>query len=367
MPSKYNLEKLSVVFLTKYGRNGASSRYRYLQYLPKLETAGINCAVCSLLEDSYLQKRYERGYGSMRDFVGAFCRRLGTLLQAHRYHLLWIEYELFPYCPAIFETILARFGISYVVDYDDAIFHQYDRHKNWFVRRMLGEKISRVMRNATLVIAGNEYLADYARKAGSKQVEIIPTVVDITRYPLKTTVESSMFTIGWIGSPSTSKYLKEIAPALAEICRNGQAQVTLIGSGQIDLPGVPVTILPWSETTEVENLQRFDVGIMPLSDSPWERGKCGFKLIQYMACGLPVIASPVGVNSQIVEEGVNGFLATTTQEWVRAFNMLRDSYHLRKQMGQEGRKKVESQYCLEVTAPKLVSLLYQLCQDKNEP
>lgn len=362
-----NKPNFSIIFLTKYSQTGASSRYRSLQYIPTLEAAGIDCKVCSLLDDLYLQKRYDRGYGSIGDIVSAFWRRLGALLKVNRYHFLWVEYELFPYCPAFFEKILAGLGIPYIVDYDDAIFHQYDRHHLWWIRQILSQKISEVMKNASLVIVGNEYLADYARKAGASHVEIVPTVVDLTRYPLRVPVKSSIFTIGWIGSPSTGKYLQEIAPALAEICRNGQAQVTLIGSGQIELPGVPVTILLWSETNEVINLQRFDVGIMPLLDRDWERGKCGLKLIQYMACGLPVLASPVGVNSQIVKEGVNGFLATTTQEWVKALNILRNFPDLRKKMGNAGRQTVESEYCLAVTAPKLVSLLYRLYSDKYEP
>jgi glycosyltransferase involved in cell wall biosynthesis len=146
---------------------------------------------------------------------------------------------------------------------------------------------------------------------------------------------------------------------LAEFCKNRRARVCLIGSGPINLPGVPVELIDWREDTEIEDIRRFDVGIMPLPDEPWARGKCGFKLIQYMACGLPVVASPVGVNSEIVQDNVSGFLATSTSEWVDALNVLLDSVETRRKMGAAGRQRVQEKYCLTVTAPKLVEVLEQ--------
>jgi len=215
-----------------------------------------------------------------------------------------------------------------------------------------------VMLHAEVVIAGNAYLAAYAHDAGAKRVEIIPTVIDLKRYPVVSTEKrDKVITIGWIGSPSTAKYLQEITPALVEVCAEGKAKVRLIGSGLVDLPDVDAEVLTWNEDTEADLMHSFDIGIMPLPDEPWARGKCGFKLIQYMACGLPVIASPVGVNCEIVEHGVNGFLASTKNEWIQALLMLRGNSELRWTMGAAGRRKVEEQYCLQVTAPKLVSLL----------
>lgn len=349
----------NVLLLTKYARNGASSRYRSFQYLPWLEQAGIHCQAMPLFDEVYLVHRYASGRGEMGDILRAFVRRLAALARARRFDLVVIEYELLPYFPALLERWLRWLGVPYVVDYDDALFHQYDQHKNGWVRRLLGDKIAHVMRGAHLVTAGNAYLADYARRAGAKRVEIIPTVIDLERYPraLATQPPNSIFTIGWIGSPATAKYLQAIAPALAEVCADGKGRVRLIGSGPVDLPGVPVEVLQWDEATEVNTMQQFDVGIMPLPDEPWERGKCGFKLIQYMACGLPVVASPVGVNCEIVEPGVNGFLAGTTVEWAQALRTLLDDAGLRQRMGQAGRLKVEEGYSLQVTGPRLAELI----------
>lgn len=347
-----------VIFFTKYTRTGPSSRYRNFQYLPALQAAEIKYTVSPLFDDAYLAHKYTKGRAPLWHVFWAFIRRLFSTLTVPRGAMVVVEYEMLPFFPAFLEHWLAWRGCHVVADYDDALFHQYDQHPNRWVRLLLGGKIARVMRLADAVVAGNEYLASYARRAGARRVVVIPTVVDLVRYSdTPPVLDSTLFTVGWIGSPSTARYLRDIAPALAEVCKEGRAQVRLIGSGPIDLPGVPVEVLSWSEDSEVDEMCHFDVGIMPLPDEPWARGKCGFKLIQYMACGLPVVASPVGVNSEIVENGGNGFLASTTYEWVSALRKLAVDRDLRIKMGLTGRKKVEEQYCLQVTAPKLVALL----------
>ena len=361
-----NVDRPNVLLLTKYARNGASSRYRSFQYLPYLEEAAFDCTVSPLFDESYLEHKYRAGRARLGDVVSAFLRRLRALLGAGKDDLVMIEYEVFPYLPALAERWLNWRGIPYVVDYDDALFHQYDHNARAWIRGLLGNKIARVMKGARLVTAGNNYLADYARRAGAEQVEIIPTVIDLERYPKsENRPENEVFTIGWIGSPSTAKYVEQIAPALAAVCVDGKARVRLIGSGEVDLPGVPYEVLPWLEADEVSQLQQLDVGIMPLPDSPWEQGKCGFKLIQYMACGLPVVASPVGVNAEIVEEGKSGYLATTHVEWVAALNRLLDTREHSVAMGATGREKIESCYSLQVTAPRLVQILRDLLQSER--
>lgn len=352
--------KLSILYLTKYDRMGASSRYRSLQYLPLLRAHGIDCVTSPLFDDAYLCRRYQQGKGSAGDLCKALWRRLAVLASVRRYDVLFIEKELVPYFPAWLEKLLSLWGVPFVADYDDALFHQYDQSRNPAVRSVLAGKIASVMRHSRLVTAGNSYLARYATLSGARRVEVIPTVLDLERYPQPVPAGNACFTIGWIGSPSTSAYLGEIAVPLAEICRGGRARVVLIGADRCDLPGVPVEILPWSAESEAADLASCDVGIMPLPDTPWTRGKCGLKLIQYMACGLPVVASPVGVNSEIVDHGVNGFLAREDREWVRTLTLLRDDGDLRLAMGRAGREKVERAYSLEVVAPKVVKILKEV-------
>ena len=347
---------MRILLLCRYGKLGASSRYRSYQYLPLLQKNGIEVTSIPLLDDAYLQAKYNHQPTSPLKIAGAYTKRLISLLQAKNYDLVWIEYELFPSLPAWFEIILSQ-KVPYIVDYDDAMFHRYDRHPNPIIKKLLGNKIDQVMASAALVTVGNTYLAQRAIESGAKRVEILPTVIDLDRYPPPPTYSERALTIGWIGSPTTTKHLQTIESPLQTISQKQDIQIVAIGANQIEMPGVNLKIVPWQDSTEVQELQQLDIGVMPLLDEPWNKGKCGFKLIQYMAAGVSCIASPVGVNTEIIEHGVNGFLASTPAEWISAFQTLIDNPDLRQQMGIAGRKKVEQEYCLQVTAPKLAKLL----------
>ena len=349
---------MRVLLLTRYGRLGASSRLRAYQYLPYLQSHGFYVTQAPLLGDYYqedLNTGHPRRWGRI---TAAYILRLSWLARSLAFDLVWIEYELFPWFPAFAEQLLASARIPFLVDYDDAVYHRYDLHSNALVRALLGKKIDVVMRRARTVTVGNEYLAERARAVGARCVEYLPTVVDLDRYPPPPRRHgSSVFTVGWIGSPSTVKYLSLIAPALASFCRDCNARLVVVGARDASLEGVPMEFRPWSEATEVRDILDFDVGIMPLPDDPWERGKSGYKLIQYMACSRPVIASPVGVNRQIVDDGLNGFVATTLEDWRSALDTLRRAPELGTQLGVAGRQKVETMYNTRVIAPRLASIL----------
>ncbi len=337
---------MRILILTKYGRLAASSRYRFLQFLPALEKDGIHSDVSPLLSDEYLEQKFRTGRVNIRFALEALFRRVKVLIQSARYDAVLLYSEAYPYAPGLLVWLLRRRGIPYIYDYDDAVFHTYDHHELWPVRFFLGNKIRKIIAGAFCVFAGNRYLAEYAREAGGV-VEIVPTVVDLRRYASTKVhrIEPDELTIGWIGSPSTAQYLELIQKPLAEFCRKRRARVVLVGSGPIELRDVPLEMRDWSEETEVEDLLEFDVGIMPLPDSGWARGKCGFKLIQYMACGLPVIASPVGANLDIVTDGVEGLLAGTSEQWLNSLERLAASSELRESMGAAGRARVERSFC----------------------
>ncbi len=345
---------MKILLLSRYGPLGSSSRLRFYQYLPFLEEHGLQLTVSPLLEDEYVHRLYTGQRQPAIFLARAYAHRLTALLRAKRFDLIWLEKEFLPWLPALAPQLLRT---PYVVDYDDAIFHRYDRHPSRLVRALLGRKIDQTMRRAALVIAGNEYLAARARLAGAPRVEILPTVIDTKRYGITPPDEPGSFRIGWVGAPVTAAYLKLIEPALETLLRQPGTSLTLLGAAHPLAARLPVETRPWSEAGEVPEIQRFDVGIMPLPDEPFERGKCGYKLIQYMGCGLPVVASPVGVNAQIVEPGVNGFLADTQTEWVRALETLRADPALRQKLGAAGRAKVERDYSLAVAAPKLREML----------
>jgi len=352
---------MKILLLTRYGRLGASSRIRSYQYIPYLKNFDIEVTKEPLFDNQYIKRLYFDGHRFSLNIMKNYLHRLKVLMKSNQYDLIWIEKELFPWLPNWGELILSDIGIPYVVDYDDAIYHRYDAHNNFLIRCLLKNKIFNIMRHGACVIVGNEYLAEYAKRAGAKRIEIIPSVVDLNLYSLSSIskkTNNDYFTIGWIGSPITSRYLKIIEPALTKICKDGTTKLVIIGANRIKINVMPVEIRQWIEDKEVEEIQNFDVGIMPLPDDLWEKGKCGYKLVQYMACAKPVVASPVGINRTLVSHGIDGFLASNTNDWVYALKNLRDNKKLRKRLGQAGRRKVENKYCLQVTVSKLIEILF---------
>lgn len=351
---------MKVLAYTKYSRLGASSRLRTFQYLPLLEREGINVSVQSLFDEDYLNLLYKHQKHSKINVIKCYFKRLISLFFVRRYDLIWVEKELFPYFPAVFERMLNRFGVKYIVDYDDAIFHNYDHSKRKVIRVLLSRKIDNVMKSSTCVIAGNDYIASRAFSAGARNIEKIPTVVDHRRYDSFTEDIDKELTVGWIGSPSTQKYLFEIAPALLSVYNNKRFKLLLVGANsevKQHMDGLEVEVVSWSEESEVSLIQRMDVGLMPLKDGPWEKGKCGYKLIQYMASGVSIIASPVGVNESIVNNSNAGFLATNNEEWAAALMELLDNEDTNRLCGVAGKKAVESIYSLESQIIKLAKII----------
>ena len=336
---------------------GASSRVRYYQYLPYLREQGLEVSVEPFLTDAYLSALYA-GRSRVKEVFLGYVRRLRALISTHRFNLLVVEKEIFPFFPAWFEQALDLLGVPYVVDYDDAWFHRYEMHEKAPVRWMLGRKIDKVMQHG-VVIAGNSYLAERALKSGARRVEVIPTVVDTDRYQLRSAVRSQRnLVVGWIGTPQTSHYLRPLLPVFEALRSEISVRFIAVGANPDDFVNTPVEAQEWTEDSEVAAIQKFDIGIMPLEDSPWERGKCGYKLIQYMACGVPVIASPVGVNNEIVVNEVNGLLPKTIDDWEKSLRKLlfQDEAN-RRTMGRAGRERVERWYSLDVQAPRFLSVL----------
>ncbi len=350
---------MKILILSRYSYLGSSSRYRIFQYLSYFRENGWEITLHSLLNDNYIHHLYRKDSLPFGDIIKSYFHRINLLLNKNKYDLIWLQQEAFPWVPSFIETFLLKSKTPIVVDHDDAFFHRYDLHKSASVRKILGDKIDKTMRISNLVIVGNSYLAERAAKNNCKNIRIIPTVIDIAKYDIKEkkNVSEEKFIVGWLGSPPNALYIKNIEESLEQFCNSYNGKLHLVGAGKTFLTKIPYENIEWKEETEVEEIKKFDVGIMPLIDSPWERGKCGFKLIQYMACGLPVIASPVGVNQELVTDGVNGFLAETSDDWLKYLKILKDNPDLRKEMGLNGRKLVEDKFTLQVNAPILEQIL----------
>lgn len=355
---------MKILVLSKYSRSGASSRLRIEQYLPYFQTHGHDVTIQCLFGESYLSRLYLKGGRSFFEVARSYLERFFFLIGIYKYDVVFIEKEIFPYLPAVIERLIGLAGVPYVVDYDDAVFHNYDLSSNWFFRKVLGRKIDIVMRNARCVTAGNAYLASRAVTAGAPEVRIIPTVVDASRYHARDSTSAALV-IGWIGSPSTQKYVVGIKRALINVCSRYSCKLMLVGATKDvleDLSELNVEVVSWSENTEADLIRVMDVGIMPLNDGPWENGKCGYKLIQYMASAVPVVASPIGVNVEIVEGSRCGLLAGSEVDWEEALSQLLKTPELRHELGRAGRQAVDKTYSLQVQAPILTEILVKSAQ-----
>jgi glycosyltransferase involved in cell wall biosynthesis len=331
-----------------------------LQFSDALSSLGIRCRFLALLSDNYLATTYE-GESAYREVASCYAKRLSRLTDIDDEELVWIEKELLPLVPAAIELRLLR-GRRFVVDFDDAIFHNYDLSQSALVRRMLGRKIDTLMAAAQLVTVGNRYLEERALRAGAKRVERLPSVVDLNRYPDSPPRQrlgrgAEPLRLVWVGSPSTARYLEALRRPVESLAARMQLELHVIGATAPAWHRVAVRAVPWSLEGEAGAIAACDVGVMPLIDTPWERGKCGYKLIKYMSCGLPVVASPVGANVEIVSDGVDGFLASTDEQWQDSLARLGEDAALRFAMGKRGRGKVEAYYSVQAIAPRFAALL----------
>jgi glycosyltransferase involved in cell wall biosynthesis len=333
-----------------------------MQYGPYLQAAGFEVELMSFFEPDYLPSIYA-DRKPMSTIWRSYSRRVQDLLRSKgRADLILLEKEALPWVPSILEERLMPSDIPVVTDFDDAVFHRYDMHQLKPVRTLLGRKFAHVMKNSACVFTGNAYLANYAQNAGATEIEIVPTVIDLEQYRVKAdTVNGAELVIGWIGTPSTwRECVDPFLPLFRGVAQTHGARIDAVGARMSSGEEVGVHFLPWSEECEIDRINAMDIGVMPLPDTPWMRGKCGYKLIQYMACGLPVVASPVGVNVEIVEHGVNGFLAETPDDWSRALKALMCNPELRRQMGAAGRMRVVERYSLQVYGPHVASRLKEI-------
>jgi glycosyltransferase involved in cell wall biosynthesis len=325
---------LKVGFLPLFQIQYASSRYRVFQFLEPLAQRGFEC---TLIEAPQRNWRKRLTY---------FSRLLHL---ARSQDVLYIQKRIFP--EAVLKLV-RRMNSHIIYDLDDAV----------YLRPELQPQLNAILRAATIVVAGNEYLAAYARKF-NERVVIIPSVVDTDLYLPPSGVRhpgDDRVIIGWIGSDPNRGDLAPMKPVfdwLGERFGDGVALRT-VGRRPLEMDTkLNLEHAPWSLETSREELQKFDIGIMPLEDTDWNRGKCGFKLIQYLAVGAAAVASPVGVNPEIVRDGETGYLARETEEWKARLTSLIEDGALRLGMGRSGRVRVERCYSLRAILPSLIDVL----------
>jgi glycosyltransferase involved in cell wall biosynthesis len=332
-------------------------RFRIEQWEPVLRGEGIRITFSPFADHALgeLLKRPGALAAKARGVVSALVRRLREARGAQGFDLVYVFREGALLGPALAERLLAKSGVPFVFDFDDSVWVRYVSQANpsfsWL--RFPG-KTATLCRRARHVLAGNTFLADYARRYNPR-VSVVPTTIDTERYSPAARRPGRVPVIGWTGSYSTARYLAPLRGVLQRLRRRHEFRVVVVGAPGFELPGVELELRPWRSATEVEDLADIDIGIMPLDDTEWERGKCGLKALQYMAMGIAAVVSPVGVNAEIVGNGESGLLAASAEEWERALERLLADPELRGRLGQAGRRVVETGYACRVHAPRVAA------------
>lgn len=346
---------VNVLALTRYDRLGASSRVRFLQYVPHLERRGLKISVQPLLPRDYLTRLYAGGSRSPATLAAAFINRLWALMFQGDTDVIWLQREVLPYLPFGLEKVLLS-NKPVIVDFDDAHHLYYKNSRSRLVQSLLQDKTKSLMRYAQTVVVGNPTLAGFAQAAGAQNVIEIPSAVDVGKFK-REGFQDERFTIGWIGTPVTAQHsLPMLCGALQRVQAETGARCLLMGAGDVDLPGVETDRLPWSEAGEVEFFSQVSVGVCPLEDTEWNRGKSGYKIMQYMAAGVPSLVSPVGIATTLVTNGVTGFQCQTEEDWYERVMQLSKEGALRTKMGRSARTEAIEKYDTVVAADKIYTI-----------
>ena len=314
-----------VLALSWYHSDGASSRVRMMQYAPPLAKLGIKLDVEPLLPADYVQSLYGTGRRSVASVAAACVGRIWTLLTQRSADIIWVQREVAPFAPYLLERGLLA-GRKVVVDFDDAHHLYYKRSSSRVVRSLWGNKIERLMAMADAVTVGSPAMADVARLAGARAIQVVPSAVDVARYRAELDLRPlpKRFTVGWIGSPMTAEEsLPMVRGPLKRFLAETGAECFLIGVKPDQFQDVPAVRMDWTEAGEIGALSKISVGLCPLPDTEWHRGKSGYKIIQYMAAGRPTLASPVGIAAELVQPGNTGFHCRSESDW---YERLMDLY-----------------------------------------
>jgi glycosyltransferase involved in cell wall biosynthesis len=350
-------KKLRILGLSLFGRKGASSRYRLYQYIPLLEKKGIEVKVFPLINDSAYDvfMGVKKVHPVLKPFhriflvVTAMIKRFFHILKAGSFDAVYIQKDVLP---SFYLFILKKLNKNIIFDLDDAIYENHATVKpslfslDYLFFRLRKNNLNKILLSAKAVTVTVAYLAEYVKKY-NKNVHIITGPIDCSAYIFVPKKNNDKAVVGWIGSPVTAKYVRDILPAFAELLKKyPDIEFHIVGSKPYEAGGINIKFFDWSEESEIGLLSQFDIGIMPLTDDKWSKGKGGLKILQYFAMGIPVVCSPVGINEELVKDGINGYHAKNMIEWTEKLGNLIKDPALRKKFGIAGRKTVVEKFDL---------------------
>ncbi len=340
--------KPKVLFMAPYPYDKApSQRFRFEQYLADLKQT-IDWDFAPFLSLKTWNILYLEGHLFAKAFgiLSGFWRRFLLLFSVFKYDFIFLHREASPVGPPVFEFILSKILRKKIIyDFDDAIWLANTSEQNKiaaFVK--YHSKVASICRWAHKVTVGNSFLGNYAKQQ-NQQVVFLPTTIDLDYHKNQTTKKTNPIpVIGWTGTHSTVQYLKAVIPVLEKLASEISFEFILISNQDADFEIPNKRFIKWQKETEIEDLSKIDIGIMPLEDNDWSNGKCGFKAIQYMSIGLPSVVSPVGVNKDLIENGISGYLARTDDEWFVTLKSLCENPTLRNEIGEKGKETIVKKY-----------------------
>lgn len=358
---------MKVLFLTQTPGINGSSKYRVSQYVDCLRKNGIESTVLpALSEEQYLKWSPSKAFLAKISYFGTtLLRRLWDIHKVRKFDVVFLQRDIIPYFPPVLERMMRSANANLVFDFDDAIFAQALGSKSIFARLCDPRRIPKILRMSREVIVGNNFLKDYAMRHNGN-VTVIPTPIDTGRYSVKDRDIRGKTVIGWSGSISTNHNVNRLIDVINRLSTSYDIQLNIISNTldgiKLEKIAAKVNFIRYRPETEVSDLHTFDIGVMPLEDSVWGRGKCSFKALQYMGVGIPPVISPVGMNNEVVKEGENGFFADSDEEWLLKLARLIEDPVQRKKIGGAARKTVEDRYSVKVNAHKLISVLEKACR-----
>ena len=360
MSPKYKQKKILVICPHPVGY-APGQRLKYEQYFSDWEKNGFTVEVRSFMTENYQKTLYKKGglVKKTAGIVSGYFRRTKDLFFISGYDIVYVFLWVTPIGPPIFEWMVTKLAKRIIYDIDDLVFLKNQRAEPWYALLLKGrQKPSFMMKRADHIITCTPFLDAYARRFNTSTTDISSTINTVTYQPVNTYSNDKIITLGWSGSHSTIRMLKTILSVFVELKKKVNFRLLVIGSTDFELEGMQVETMEWSEEKEIETLQRMDIGLYPLPlDEDWVKGKSGLKALQYMALGIPTIASKVGCNDRVIEQGISGFLVTTPEQWVENLVLLINDPQLRKQIGEAGRDRVEKFYSVKANAPVYLSIL----------
>lgn len=357
MSDKKDLMK--VLFIVPYPREGPSNRYRVEQYLPYLKNAGISYTLRPFVGPQYYRILYKKGKRMLKTlyFLQSAFNRIIDIFRGLKHDVIFIHIEAFPFGPPFIEWFFFKIKKPIIFDFEDAIYLNRKGARNFF---KIPGKFFKIVKMSRHIIVCNNYLKEFLLPY-NPNITVIPTSIDIDRFMPK--ADKAMDNrkkpvIGWVGSHSTLPLLLELEDIFKRLSRSHSFTLKIIGGGRdISIDGVDIINEDWSLNREIENFQGIDIGVYPLPDNEWAKAKTPFKTVQYMSVGIPVVASNVAGNKDIIQDGQNSFLCSNDKEWVNKLSLLIEDTGLRKRLGEAGRRTVEERFSLAVNMPKFLKVI----------